>query len=114
MDFIAISLIRFYQKYISPRKGFRCAHAYLHNGVSCSNAVIDIINKNGVWSSYSKVRQRMLDCRSAYQAIQEDNKNPKKKDKPLDCGDPSIGCDAASCIGRGKSNNSELPCDCGW
>ncbi|QPB85607.1 hypothetical protein CWC22_021600 [Pseudoalteromonas rubra] len=29
-DYLAILLIRFYQRFLSPYKGFRCAHAVVH------------------------------------------------------------------------------------
>ncbi len=36
IDSLAIAAITGYQRYLSPYKGFRCAHRVLHQGESCS------------------------------------------------------------------------------
>jgi putative component of membrane protein insertase Oxa1/YidC/SpoIIIJ protein YidD len=55
---MAILLIKFYQRFISPYKGFRCAHA-------CSEAVKKIIQEHGVFSSRTRISQRFSVCRVA-------------------------------------------------
>ncbi|NNG45178.1 membrane protein insertion efficiency factor YidD [Pseudoalteromonas sp. NEC-BIFX-2020_002] len=83
MKYLALLLIRFYQKRISPYKGFRCAHAALHQGVSCSEAVKHIIEEHGVFCGYRLVKMRFTDCKGAYQQLHENEANKSKKnDKP--------------------------------
>ncbi|WP_434341514.1 membrane protein insertion efficiency factor YidD [Motilimonas cestriensis] len=120
MKLLAIAMIRGYQRFISPYKGFRCAHAHLHQGPSCSHAVLEIVKADGLYHGYRAIRLRIKDCKQAYQTLQSANnlnrsdkgKKRKEKDKWYDCCDPSIACDAWSC---GKSKHCDLPdlpCDC--
>ena len=41
-------LIRAYQRHLSPRKGYTCAHLVARGGQSCSSAVRGIIAQQGV------------------------------------------------------------------
>lgn len=122
-----ILLIGFYQRFISPYKGFRCAHAVYHSGPSCSSAVKTIISQYGLIKGLPAIRKRFAECRQAYCLIlaeQSENKSKKGKKKSgkckqqlkehcgLDClPDP---CDALSFCSRGDSQDSGCdvnPCD---
>lgn len=48
MTTLALLFIRFYQRFISPRKGFRCAHAAFFGGASCSGAIYNLILERGL------------------------------------------------------------------
>ncbi len=116
---ILIFVIRLYQKYISPYKGFQCAHACLYNDASCSDAVITIIESNGLIMSLDKIKARFKACREAYLILSQKNMNhkdkPNKKNKNnwYDCCDPSPACDMAECVsGRKHCDLPDLPCDC--
>lgn len=61
----AISLIDIYQRYISPYKGFRCAHRVFHGGCSCSQAVKQIIQSDGLLGGIHKIRERFRECQMA-------------------------------------------------
>lgn len=54
-----------YQRWISPRKGFCCAHRVLHTGDSCSEAVKKIIGACGIAAGMPRIRQRFIECREA-------------------------------------------------
>ena len=115
MKYLAIFFINFYQKCISPHKGFCCAHAALNKGDSCSNVIKNIIQKHGLWSSSHMIRSRFIECNSAYQLLQkEDDKNneKKKKDNKYDCCDPTAACDAVSCLPKKGGDFPDLPCGC--
>ncbi|QTL37564.1 membrane protein insertion efficiency factor YidD [Pseudoalteromonas viridis] len=115
MDYLAILLIRFYQRFISPYKGFRCAHAVVHGGESCSHAVLAIVKADGLWGGYRKIRARMRACKQAYLMLEQSAPKDRRENNEsrCDCCDPSAGCDITSCGGRGKScDASELSCDC--
>ena len=65
----AITTIVLYQRFISPYKGFRCAHATLHQGDSCSQAVKKLIAQYGVWKSKALIKARFAECRAAFELL---------------------------------------------
>ena len=44
----ADTLVALYQRTLSPRKGFSCAHRVAHGGPSCSAAARDLLRTRGV------------------------------------------------------------------
>ena len=70
-------LITAYQNYLSPFKGFSCAHRVLHGTESCSQYVKRTILERGLSDAWPNSRQRFRDCRSAYLTIMasRDNQN---------------------------------------
>ncbi len=58
-------LIRGYQRNVSPRKGWSCAHRVAHGGASCSAAVRDLVARRGVLGSVVPTAARFVAC---YQA----------------------------------------------
>lgn len=133
----ALSLIWVYQRYISPRKGFSCAHRVLHGGPGCSGYAKHAIQDHGLFAAVPLVRQRFRDCKTAYETIQERKaeehkrkrkEKRRKKDDEDDtscCDLPELGCEGAECCaskpracvhlgrsrGGGKSDCAD--CDCG-
>ena len=69
IDHLALSAIRFYQRRLSPRKGFCCAHAALHGGESCSGAVARIIREDGLRAGQPRIAARFAACREAHRAL---------------------------------------------
>ncbi|MPV36946.1 membrane protein insertion efficiency factor YidD [Georgenia subflava] len=57
--------ICFYQRRISPRKGWSCAHRVAHGGASCSQAVRELVIERGVLRSVPSTVARFFAC---YQA----------------------------------------------
>ena len=57
--------IRGYQRRLSPRKGYTCAHLVAHGGQSCSAAVRGIVARRGVVRGALPTAARFLAC---YQA----------------------------------------------
>lgn len=78
---LPISIIKIYQKYISPKKGYRCAHSILHGGTGCSGAVIEIIQKESVFKWRKKIKNRFLNCKNANIKLKKTNNDKKKKSK---------------------------------
>jgi putative component of membrane protein insertase Oxa1/YidC/SpoIIIJ protein YidD len=95
--------IEFYQRFISPYKGFRCAHAALHQGQSCSQAVKHIILQHGIWRGRPLIKQRFADCKAAYVHLQAEQNQRRNKwqdwagDCGLDCGCSLLDCDVIGC-----------------
>ena len=65
----ASALITSYQKNISPKKGFSCAHRVLHGGESCSQYIKRIILKQGLLGAIPLSRQRLQACKAANQVL---------------------------------------------
>lgn len=128
---LLILLINFYQRFISPYKGFRCAHAVYHHGPSCSSAVKTIIRQYGLLKGLPAIRARFSECKQAYLLIlaaQEKDKDSKRKDpmrrdKPSRCerlkDQCSSDCITAPCDifsscrpGKGPGSSCDInPCD---
>ena len=62
-----------YRQWLSPLKGFRCAHAAFYGGESCSAAVQRLIAQQGLAGSRQAIAARFQACRQAsghLQAVQ--------------------------------------------
>ncbi|MBD2328253.1 membrane protein insertion efficiency factor YidD [Alkalinema sp. FACHB-956] len=65
----AAGLITGYQRYLSPYKGFSCAHRVLHRGESCSQYIKRTILERGLSDAWPIARERLQDCRQAYEIL---------------------------------------------
>jgi len=118
MNTLALWTIGFYQRHISPHKGFRCAHAGYYGGTSCSHAVKAIVQTQGLLSSLPAIRARFKECRYAYTqlssaklalstgvfSIQSEDEEERKRE--LTCFGLELGCDSLSAC-------DSLPSACG-
>ena len=94
-----IFFIGIYQKYLSPRKGYRCAYSVVYGGPGCSGAVKDIIKEKGIFEWYPLIRERLQYCREA-----NEQRNRPNKSKVAGCigdgleeGIDALSCDMPSC-----------------
>ncbi|MEG4168636.1 MULTISPECIES: membrane protein insertion efficiency factor YidD [unclassified Microcoleus] len=62
---LAVASISGYQKHISPRKGFSCAHRVLYGGESCSQYIKGAIAKFGLFGAIKASRRRFAACKRA-------------------------------------------------
>lgn len=69
LDTLTLSGIRLYRRWLSPHKGFRCAHAALHGGESCSAAVSHIVREDGLIGGRPRIAARLRECRAAHQVL---------------------------------------------
>ena len=112
MRVLAKYSIVFYQKFISPYKGFRCAYGAYYGHSSCSCEIMNIIEN-----------EPFSECKKALSLI--DNKNQKRrkifkrkrdKDKWYDCFDLSAACDifdVCSLVKKaGRAGGGVDCCDC--
>lgn len=95
MKWSLICLISFYQTYISPHKGFCCAHRRLHGGKSCSQAIKNIVLSRGLLGGLSDIKSRFNECNAAAVALRQKSYPPLRTD--LDCG--LGGCAGCADIG---------------
>lgn len=68
-DRLVLNAIRIYQRWLSPHKGFRCAHAALHGGESCSAAVARLVRNEGLLEGRTHIAERLAACRAAHDAL---------------------------------------------
>ena len=76
----ALGMITIYQRWVSPYKGYRCAHAVLHGGPGCSGFAKRAIRENGLWRAIALTRQRFRDCRAAMLAMAAQQNDPTNGD----------------------------------
>jgi len=77
----AVLCIEGYQRYISPHKGYCCAHRALHNRMSCSESVKSIIIKYGIYRSLPLIVRRFKACNAAYKTLSQSNESSTEHDK---------------------------------
>ncbi|NET41406.1 membrane protein insertion efficiency factor YidD [Okeania sp. SIO2B3] len=109
MNKIAVALIDGYQQYISPRKGFSCAHRILYNDESCSQYIKRMFMEQDLSGAIQAARQRFKACKEANQILKLQAVSLEKKSKKKQ-GSKFINCcgDVAE-----ESCESVLPdCNC--
>lgn len=127
-----------YQRYVSPWKGFHCAHWVLHRGESCSAFGKRVVLEEGVFAFRRAMKTRFLECKAAAIELHDgrtamsttspdganvgdgaDGDGQDGEEKPADRKkkakrtasswcDLGSGCDVPGC-------DLDLPsCDCSW
>lgn len=66
IKYLALILIKFYQKFISPHKGFSCAYRIYTGNASCSVLGYRAIRFWGLRRGLSVLRQRLVKCGVAH------------------------------------------------
>ena len=59
---LPVSLIRLYQRHLSPRKGFRCAHDVWYGAGGCSGCAIGALQRHGALAGSYLTLRRLLRC----------------------------------------------------
>ena len=121
MNKLALFLIKLYQRYVSPKKGYCCAYGALYNNGSCSVRVSHIIKEKGVFNGWTQIKHQFAMCSEAYEVIKENNKKKEKKKKDEnDWCSPTDVCEIINCVpvpkrlckGNSAEGDCDLPCDC--
>lgn len=126
MKILALLAIRFYQRMLSPYKGFCCAYAAYTGHASCSALGYRAIRRYGVVDGIAVLDARLAKCGVAYRRYSP--QVPRALGRQggfLDCSCDAGGCDAGSCgmpnwnaagcdtnQGGVKDNCDFNPCDC--
>ena len=100
---LALGAIGVYRRYLSPLKGFRCAHHAVHHRGSCSDFGLRVYKRHPFAMATGLLVIRLQDCRRAYnlylsQASEEpveDGAPPRRKSNGADICHP---LDALNCI----------------
>ncbi len=62
---ILVGCINFYQKNISPHKGYCCAHRSLHGSLPCSGYAKSVLLENNLYDAIKLSNQRFKECSQA-------------------------------------------------
>lgn len=62
---VFIAVIRVYQRYLSPIKGYGCAYRILYGGPSCSSVGLDAFNTYDFSDAILIMKSRFADCHKA-------------------------------------------------
>jgi putative component of membrane protein insertase Oxa1/YidC/SpoIIIJ protein YidD len=83
----AVGSIGLYRRYVSPYKGFSCAHRVFNGGSSCSVFAEQAIRDHGVWAAVPMIKRHFLECRAAHTALRrlqvQEQPGEDKKGSPL-------------------------------
>ena len=107
---IGLALIVFYQKFLSPRKKYKCAKGEFYQEGTCSSSTKEVFKKHGFIAGIKEYRRSTKACKIAYKTL---NKDKKRRDgTSCDCSYCS-GCgDVGACSGDGVSSSASA-CDLG-
>ena len=102
---IALGGIHAYQRWVSPRKGYRCAHAVLHGGPGCSGFAKHAIRDKGLLPALPHIRARFADCRAAFDTLQDrrDEGDDQSKGNNRCANGAGALCDGAMCCPSGAA-----------
>ena len=79
IDLPVIVGIRLYRRFISPHKGFKCAHYQMHKGDTCSGAVLDVVRTVGLIKGWPAIARRFAECNQAARRLRHQRAD-------MDCG----------------------------
>jgi uncharacterized protein len=122
----AVTAIGFYQQFISPYKGFRCAHRVKHGRMSCSQFAKRLIEKVGLMRFAPIFRKRLRRCGDAaaalkiapvipYRAKADDQDDADRASKPNDsaCNGCDVVPDMSGCDLSGAADGCGSVADAG-
>ena len=66
---LAVTAISGYQKFLSPHKGFSCAHRVLYGCESCSQYFKRVIAEDGMLTAIASAKGRFQECREANEIV---------------------------------------------
>lgn len=72
-----------YQRYLSPRKGFCCAHRTLHGGLSCSEFGRRVVLRYGIIHFVLLQARRFSRCSNAYAILNAQHHDGEKQYEDL-------------------------------
>lgn len=98
-----VAAIALYQAYLSPLKGFSCAHRTLHHGPSCSQFVKQAIAAGGCMAGWTALKLRATKCREALAILRSEehtgsNENTGETKSDWQNGRPEKGSSLKSCL----------------
>lgn len=104
---IGLLLIVAYQKFISPRKKYKCAKGQLYQDGTCSSSTKEAFKKHGFIAGIKEYRRSTKECKIAYKRLTKDDRRDGTSCGAEYC--PS--CGGGSC--GDTVGSSAGACDCG-
>ena len=106
---IGLLLIWVYQKFLSPRKRYKCAKGELYGEGTCSSTTKEAFQKDGFIAGMKAYRNSTKECKIAYKTL----KKEKRRDSGPSCDvDYCFGCSGGSCGGDAMGSSTSA-CDVG-
>ena len=90
---LAVAAIRGYQRFLSPRKGFRCAFGVHTGRGSCSGVGLRAFRRAGVWRGFALLRRQFDRCTMAAADLREAGVYRRLRPPAAQRGDCDLGCD---------------------
>jgi putative component of membrane protein insertase Oxa1/YidC/SpoIIIJ protein YidD len=81
---LLVVLIRGYQRYVSPYKGYSCAHRVKYGGVSCSEYARRAIAETDWQTGLGQMRIRFQTCRAASRSLKAAQLHARVHDDAID------------------------------
>lgn len=106
MKVVLLGLIRLYQRFISPYKGFSCAYRAYTGRAGCSGLGYRAIRRHGAWRGYLILRRRLGRCSDAQRQLL--GRHARMRAQAGFC-DAPVDCIPGDCALPGTC---ELPCNC--
>ncbi|QIR37844.1 membrane protein insertion efficiency factor YidD [Tolypothrix sp. PCC 7910] len=106
---LSVVAITGYQKHISPRKGFVCAHRVLYGGESCSQYIKRVIAEDGFAALPAKSHQRFQACKEANRIL----RSQAEESEPIPEGDEQEEKSPKALPGRKAQQSSSTNNTCG-
>ena len=103
---IGIFLIVLYQKFVSPRKRYRCAKGELYQNGTCSSTTKEVFQKEGFIAGIKEYRRSTKQCKEAYKTLKKD----KRRDTTASV--LNAGCGGCACSGDSAGSAASV-CDLG-
>jgi len=100
--------IRFYQRYLSPYKGFDCAYRVLHQEQSCSSYFQTCVERENLSRALTSLQKRLLDCHQAHIILQTNASNRRRQQNKKQRQRNSGCLENNNCIGCGDLTDSSL------
>jgi|GEM_PF-396301 len=100
LTLLALLLIRLYQRWISPYKGYTCAYRVHRGGESCSGYGYRVIGRFGVWRGVGLLQRRFVLCAEAAEACRAHSiEREVAFRRRAEAGDCDPGCDPGCDVG---------------
>lgn len=88
---LAVKGVEAYQAWISPHKGYHCAHAQYHHGPSCSAYGKEVFKEHGAVAGLLMLKARFRECREARVKLESAFRCVPKCKQAGGCGDCGEG-----------------------
>jgi putative component of membrane protein insertase Oxa1/YidC/SpoIIIJ protein YidD len=76
---MGLALIEAYQRWLSPRKGFRCAYGVMHGTGTCSSIGKRIMRERGIFVFFRLMPDQFSACKAAAANLNNETEEERKR-----------------------------------